>query len=240
MQLSIRRYWCPRRGSAESEYEDAIACIGAPGFPCRLAVADGASESSFARLWATLLVDSYAAGDLTGDTLLDDLRPLQQRWLAEVAAKPLPWYATEKARSGAFAALAGLTLEEDGSWQALAVGDCCIVHLRGDHLLRSFPIESAAAFDNRPGLLSSNPERNQGIDEMLRFACGRAQSGDRLLLMSDALAAYLLRRVLNQGCSPARALPFRRPHAFRRWLETRRVERSIRNDDVSLIQVQVT
>src|SRR5262249_8616938 len=71
----------------------------------------------------------------------------QARWWAEVQAKPQPWYVEAKVNAGAFAALAGLTLDADGGWHALAVGDCCVFHVRDDALLRAFPIVSAAQFD---------------------------------------------------------------------------------------------
>ena len=123
MRLHVQRFWCPKRGSSAAEYEDATAVSTGNGTIRRLAVADGASESTFARLWATLLVDAYAGGTLSPETLTDQLWPLQQRWSAEVATKPLLWYASEKARSGAFAALAGLTVCRSGTWRALAAGD---------------------------------------------------------------------------------------------------------------------
>lgn len=239
MRLHVQRYSCPKRGSGESEYEDAIAQSSGAGSLRRLAVADGASESSFARLWATLLVDAYVAGGLSDDATIEQLRPLQQRWSADVAAKPLPWYATEKARNGAFAALVGLTLCPSGTWQAMAVGDCCVLHIRADAVVASFPLDNAADFDNRPRLLSSNPERNQELDDAVRVAGGCWLPEDRFLLMSDALAAYVLRRVIDDGESPNAALPFRRPQAFRRWVEARRDDRSLRNDDTSLLRVRV-
>jgi len=240
MRSHVQRYWCPKQGCAESEYEDATAYTAGPGLPRRLAVADGATESSFARLWATLLAGAYVDGELSPESLVEQLQPLQQRWSVEVAAKPLSWYASEKARNGAFAALAGLTLCPNGTWQAVAVGDCCVLHLRDGLLLRSFPLEHAAAFDNRPKLLSSNPERNQGLRESIRATCGHWQPGDSFLLMSDALAAYVLRRVVGGGDPAGVVLPFRRPHVFRRWVEARRADRSLRNDDVSLLRVRVT
>jgi hypothetical protein len=209
------------------------------GTNCRLAVADGASESSFARLWATLLVDAYAGGALSSETLAGQLRPLQQRWSAEVAAKPLPWYASEKVRSGAFAALAGLTVCQSGTWRALAAGDSCLLHVRDGELLSSFPLEDAAAFDNRPRLLSSNPVHNNRLDEYVHMSCGRWQSGDKFLLMTDALAAYVLRVVIDDGASIETALPFRRPAGFKQWVAARRDDRSLRNDDVSLLRVRV-
>jgi hypothetical protein len=239
MQLYVQRFWCPKRGSTDAEYEDATAFNSGIGTERRLAVADGASESSFARLWARLLVDAYVSGDLSTGTLTDQLRPLQRRWSAEVAAKPLPWYASEKARSGAFAALAGLTLCRGGIWQSVAAGDCCVLHGRQDRLLASFPMESAAAFDNHPRLLSSNHDRNQGLDQFVHAACGRWQSGDVFLLMTDALAAYVLRAVIDAGESIDAALPFRRSAGFKRWVEERRDDRTLRNDDVSLLRVRV-
>src|SRR6266513_307758 len=71
----------------------------------------------------------------------------------EVAAKPLPWYAEEKMRSGAFSSLAGLTLhgpaaEETGdgaggAWESFAVGDSCLFQVRADELIVAFPLGSS-------------------------------------------------------------------------------------------------
>src|SRR5205823_15022454 len=111
---------------------------------------DGASESSFTRRWAELLAETYVAGGIGAATLTDSLRGPQARWSEEVRTRPQPWYVAAKVNAGAFAALAGLTLDGDGGWHALAVGDCCLFHVRDDALLRAFPIASAAEFDNRP------------------------------------------------------------------------------------------
>ena len=35
-------------------------------------------------------------------------------------------------------------LHDDASWSALAVGDCCVFHVRGDALLTAFPVNDAA------------------------------------------------------------------------------------------------
>ena len=238
LRKHVRTYRLPKHGSSEAEYEDAVARSPGRAYPRRFAVADGASESSFARAWAELLAEAYARGALTASTLYDDLLPLQAAWQVEVAAKPLPWYATEKVRHGAFAALAGLTLHADGSWQALAVGDCCVMQVREDVLLHSFPLADAAAIDNRPRLLSSNAERNSHLAELDTAACGAWEPGDGFLLMSDALAAYVLRSVVDEGRGVGETLRFMGQQGFRRWITDRRAERSLRNDDVSLIRVQ--
>ena len=46
----------PKRRNAPEEYEDAFACDCELG---RFALADGASESSFAEVWARLLVEQF-------------------------------------------------------------------------------------------------------------------------------------------------------------------------------------
>jgi len=240
MPSSVRTYYLPKQGSAEREYEDAIARSAGRAYPRRFAVADGASESSFARLWAELLVEAYAGGVLSAESIVADLRPWQERWRVEVAVRPLPWYAAEKVRSGAFAALAGLTLSEDGTWRVLAVGDCCVVQVRDDAILRSFPLESAAAFDNHPLLISSNPERNGHLAIQNPAACGTWEPADSFLLMSDALAAYVLRCVLDEGRGVRETLGFLGKRGFARWAEERRAARVLRNDDVSLLRVQIT
>jgi hypothetical protein len=239
LRHGARVYRLPKHGSSEAEYEDAAARSPGRTYPRRFAVADGASESSFARLWADLLVEAYVAGGLRAGTLCDDLIPLQAVWQAEVERKPLPWYATEKARSGAFAALAGLTVRADGTWQALAVGDCCVMHVRDDRLLTSFPLAEAAAFDNRPRLLSSNPERNGHLSHLEAVACGAWEPGDGFLLLSDALAAYVVRSALDEGRGIGETLGFMGQQGFRRWVAARRAARALRNDDVTLIRVAV-
>ena len=238
MRPVVRGFWGPKQGSSDAEYEDALAWSRDGQGPSRFAVADGASESSFARLWAGLLVEAYACGALPQTTLARDLAPLQQRWRADVGARPLPWYVAEKTKAGAFAALAGLTLGADGGWCAVAIGDCCVFQVRDDALVTAFPLEDAAAFDNRPLLISSNPERNGRLPEFAPVTCGAWERGDTFLLMSDALAAYFLRGVLDERRTPSGVLAFGK-RGFRRWLEGLRAAGAIRNDDVSLLKVQV-
>jgi hypothetical protein len=66
------------------------------------------------------------------------------------------------------------------------------------------------------------------------------------MLMSDALAAAFLRLQLSvyveadPNASPLDVLEFERTRAgFRRWIETLRAHRQMRNDDVSLVLLQV-
>ncbi len=232
----------PKDGSSGAEYEDAIGWSRRLG---RFAVADGASASAFARLWAQLLVRGYAAGALAAETIEADLAPLQQRWAAEIEQRELPWYAVEQARRGAFAALVGLTLHEDGTWHALAVGDSCLFLVRDGHVHTALPLSDPEAFGNQPLLLGSRAPSNAQLRDAgaIVTAEGTWAAGDTFLLMSDALAAtFLAQSALARArdCAALAVLEFDRTAAgFRRWVRCLRAERLLRNDDVSLVWLAV-
>jgi serine/threonine protein phosphatase PrpC len=229
-------------GSSRAEYEDAIAWSRRRG---RFAVADGASASAFARLWAQLLVRGYVSGALAAETIEADLAPLQARWSTEIEQRDLAWYAVEQARRGAFAALVGLTLHEDGTWSALAVGDSCLFLVRDGHIHTALPLSDPDAFGNHPLLLGSRAAANAGLRQAgaIVTAEGTWQPGDTFLLMSDALAATFLAQSLvarSQEQAATEVLEFERTAAgFRRWVRCLRAERLIRNDDVSLLWLAV-
>src|SRR5262249_4875960 len=112
--------------------------------------ADGATETSFSSVWAGQLVREYCTGKPGLTPFLRSLPRLRRAWLKHVSAQPLPWYAEEKVRSGAFAALLGFTVERAGPecdhyalWSALAVGDCCLFQCRNNSLCAAFPLSSA-------------------------------------------------------------------------------------------------
>jgi serine/threonine protein phosphatase PrpC len=223
-------YRLPKAGATATEYEDAVAWSQQRR---RFAVADGASASAFARLWAQLLAQAYVSGRLRAEHVERDLAPLQARWAARVEARDLPWYALEQVRRGAFAALVGLTVYEDQTWTSLAVGDCCLFQVRDEHLVAALPLSNPDEFANQPLLLGSRPAANARLrtEAALVTAQGTWQPGDTFLLMSDALAATFLR----EG-SALSALTFNRnPKGFRRWINSKREARALRNDDVSLL-----
>jgi len=191
----------PKEGNTLAEYEDAYwpreKQFG-DSLPLRLAVADGATETSFSGLWARLLVTAYGRSRLSEGNLQSALDQIRRVWRRSVGQKPLPWYAEEKLRSGAYASLLGLTIlppeASEGDWHASAVGDSCLIQARGDEMLSSFPFSHSEEFNSRPFLISSlashdSPET--GVNSM----SGRWRPGDTFFLMTDALAAWCLRGV---------------------------------------------
>jgi hypothetical protein len=221
----------PKQGHAADEYEDAFAADPAAG---RFAVADGASESSFAGLWARLLVEGFVRPSPGW------LEAARVAWADRVDGQPLPWYAEAKRDEGAFATFLGL-LVEDGRWHARAVGDTCLFQVRQDQLIEAFPMPRARDFGNRPRLIGSRPPAKP-LDEVHAESGGNCQAGDRLLLMTDALAHWFLRRH-EAGGRPWRELADlpagpAADAAFAAWVEEQR-RGELRNDDVTLVLITV-
>jgi hypothetical protein len=230
----------PKQGHSQDEYEDAHACDPAVG---RFAIADGASECAFAGLWARLLVEGFvAAPEALGSwTWLEGQR---RGWSGEVMGLELPWYIEMKRAEGAYSTFLGLdvrppTRERPGLWRAVAIGDSCLFRVRRDRHVRSFPIQRAADFGNAPRLIRS---RTEPLPEAAGTS-GALLAGDRLLLMTDALAQWFL-SAHDRGTRPWDALApllFGEQHegAFAAWVEKRRAADGLRDDDVTLLLIEV-
>lgn len=245
MQVTFRALSLPKLGSSAGEYEDAWACHAEPSGPrqlSRCALADGASESSFARLWANILVRAFARGEWDaepgGQRGLDALRG---RWRRIVSRRPLPWHAAEKVGQGAYATFLGLELEAlrgpAARWRAVALGDSCLFQLRSGEVVRAFPFASRAALPLRPRALCSRP----GDTGALPLAWGEARAGDVFLLMTDALAHWSLGELADGG-QPWRCLlrlTDLGPGEFARWVSARRSAGDLRNDDVTLLSLSL-
>jgi hypothetical protein len=254
MKVSIEAFLLPKAGNSPEEYEDAYFPTRAPSDDVdslRLAVADGATETSFSAAWANLLVRGFCRHTINPDTLKADLASRQAVWKRHVQRKPLPWYAEQKIADGAFAAIVGLELHrKNRRWDAFAIGDCCVFHTRGETILTPFPMEDAEQFDNRPALISSVAENNNGVLDLVKTAKGAWESGDTFYLMSDAIAAWFLRYAALKDTN---AVGYLKTIATQRdFADVVSLQRSdpvpdghpgqhmMRNDDVTLLACVVT
>jgi Protein phosphatase 2C len=249
LRVRVCSLWLPKAGNQPHEYEDAVwpaRSTTRKVRTLRCAVADGATEASFSGLWAAMLVRAFGRGRIRAGRFVDALVPLQSAWWSEVSRKPLPWYAEEKLRSGAFSSLLGLTLTEPGgdgavSWTAVAVGDSCLFVVRAGELITSFPIQSSDCFDNSPYLISSSPVHNGALGAVLRRDSGRIQTGDSLYLLTDALACWFLAGC-ERGDHPwvtLERLSGGSRESFAEWVAGERRKLRIHNDDVTMLHVRL-
>ena len=246
-----RTFWLPKAGNSPDEYEDASRVVYPQRFgAARIAVSDGASESAFAREWANILSDAFVTQppeelrDLTEDSLTTWLAPAQEEWRSGVPWDRLPWHGQAKAEAGAFATLLGLVVAAQPddprrlSWRATAVGDSCLFIIRDGDLLLSFPLDDAAQFGNNPALVCSNPDNVGGFREQTRFHDGECATGDVFMLATDAIAAWLLAQ-RAAGEKPWETLAALNSSNWAGWIDEQRRGGSMRNDDTTLVIIEV-
>lgn len=246
MHASFRVFWDAKIGSSPEEYEDAFWPEAAATFARdgRFAVADGATESSYSRHWAQLLVGAVGGQGYTRrETLIRHLDELRTEWSTAHVNPSQPWYVAQKLELGAFAALLGVRLIEDARgprYHAIAAGDCCLVVVRDGAQLRAWPVEQSTDFGSNPILLSSVDPAAEQRAFLLHDAMPLA-TGDTLFLMSDALAAWFLREA-EAGRVPwatVGAFESGDDEGFRAWVRELREAGAMRNDDVTVALVAI-
>lgn len=247
-----RKLGTAKAGVGLEESEDASWAI----YPydtglARLALSDGASESAFSREWARILTEQFVKStpDLSafdGNGMSTWLESCAEEWTLGLPPRDrIPWHGQAKARAGAFATFLGVTVSpvrhHSGTypWQAVAIGDSCMFIVRDDALELSFPLASAGEFNNAPGLVCSNPANNGQIESHLRQVSGECRSGDTILLASDAVAAWILRECEAGGRPWDQFGPLDSSQKWDAWVQARREERSMRDDDATLMIVRI-
>lgn len=252
--LRVQIFQWPKMGCTRAEIEDAAAADGARGL---LAIADGATDSAFQRLWAAQLCDAYVT-DPPAATGCEELLAWLTPWLAERRAAwhaaidwaSIPWHGWMKAQqTGALSTYLAISLETapdaEGArpFSALAVGDCALFHVDAQGaLLRAWPLNDPALYGNAPFALSSLrplPEDACTRGILLRRE-GLLRAGESLLLTTDALALWVL-RTLALGETPlSRLAAVADEEAFGALVEELRRDHLLRDDDCTLLLAQTT
>lgn len=217
-----------KRGHASHENEDHAAENPAKG---RFSVSDGASTSARSDVWSRLLTDAFVQGqDPLDPHVLGDLR---RQWWDLVFDDKLPWYAHEKLARGSAATFVGLRVDGD-VYEATAVGDSCLFHIRKDELVLAAPYDHWTQFSRFPPLVMTNHAVPQ-LHEHRWSGEGHLLEGDVLVLATDAVAKHLLRVHAEDGTFPV--LDHITDHAsFAAFVEHQRDHR-LDNDDSTVCVV---
>ncbi|MGW2821927.1 hypothetical protein ACWC24_13080 [Streptomyces sp. NPDC001443] len=241
-------YFVPSAPDRPLEYQDCPAVS-----PDRTvyALCDGASSAYRAGPWGRLLAAAYTdeGPDRTRESVVRWIERCCLRWDEEESRRRKQrgevsfWVADAETRGVAAATLLGLKLfasVEGWSYEAVAVGDTCLLHVQGDRLLSAHPLDDPAAFDSHPDLLTSRAEPWTAA-ESIRSCDGRIGSQDMLVLASDALAQVLLERA-GSAAGPDAAVWWqvvRRldARAFTRLVTELRTAGIIETDDTTLIRI---
>lgn len=258
-------YFVIPTGSPEESYSGPLVAV----------ISDGASESMFARRWSGMIAWRVARGSyhmpdtLTGPgaSFRHCITQLAGRWRNWVSSyieqrvsegRPLQWYEEAKLSSGAAATLLALRLdygyakqvhegEQDGFWNAAALGDSCVFQVRGHQIISYFPIMSSADFGITPSLLGSNTNPDLVCRRTL-FYNGSFKGGDEFFLMTDALAAWFLSAVetsspseLEGTLDQLRAFSHTGSRStFATWLSSLRMANALQNDDITFMHICIS
>ena len=238
--LQLRQLLLPKLDHDASECEDAIAF---DTNTARFAVTDGATEAFHAGQWATNLAEHWVRNESTltleefRKWVADEGRELQDSW----NGLTLSWYSEEKARTGSFAAFVGVELDlktDEPSWKAIALGDTCLLHCRGEALLKSLPLSRSESFTSAPVLVASNCALHESTMQSVVIDSGSCENGDVLLLMSDAAAAWCLQR-FESGDFDANFLTAKDDEELHRFFDDERQAGRIRNDDLAVMRIEI-
>lgn len=246
--FEVHTFLAPKEGHSQAECEDALAWNTAKG---RFSLADGATEAYNSRRWARFLVKHWTRSShliSTPEDFLKWIRTLSSRFSRQSQAQNLPWFAEEKAALGSYAAFLGLYIcscHETTSWKTIALGDTCLFLRRADGTVNSLLLPSDESFTRRPVLVPSNTTALEAVASSIVCKTGSVQSGDVLLLMTDALAQWYLNtsrkktessqllefeRLISSGAGPE----------LEKFLATHRRLENLRNDDVAALIVRAT
>jgi len=246
-QLQSRIFSVEKDGNRPDENEDAYPDnLEDMQGSIRIAIADGATESAFAKLWANLLVKGAVAKEWSAETLDSDVAEVYKAWAKELQKMDLPWHAEVKVQQGDYATLLCLYIHQPtetannvGRWSALSIGDCCLFHYRGDKLLESFPIIHSHEFGNRPLLINSILEKNVNVWEKRQGKSGEWEDGDEFIIFTDALAAWYLHEVEGEREPLQRIHDLADIERFRQFVIEQRTNGSLRNDDTTMLWLRV-
>lgn len=214
--------------------ENDDRAVGGTG--SRFALADGASTTARAEIWAEILVFAYAIKgvDILEPSVLESLR---SDWWQRANKDDLPWYAQAKLQRGGAATFVGVEIDfAEQRYRALAIGDACLLHIRDGKVITAGPLDHPRQFGRYPSLITT-----QAQDDSHRAALwehrGRYMSGDQLVLASDGLAKYLLERHCCGTAIDVATIPDD-DNDFRAWVADARRD-GMDNDDTTICTVQL-
>lgn len=238
-----------------NDYEDAFCFDGHRGLAT---VADGVSSAIFSRQWADLLTRSviHMPPDLyTEGEFQEWLAARRAEWIDQIDLHNLPWNQRQKLQmvGGAFSTLLWLELypwqydegEEPSDdeprrfrMRSFSVGDCSLFQVRNGEIIRAFPLETAAEFDEDPiSICSVNLNR----DHQLAFQAidDDCLEGDLLVMCSDAIGKWAMTRMEEED-PPDWESYWDKP--YDEWIDeivSLRQAKLMRYDDTTLLLLRV-
>jgi hypothetical protein len=230
-----------KAGNSAREWED-----GAGYSEARFIVVDGATEAYDSMRWVEQLVSSFIhIGPLvTPDALGDWFEVMQKQWVSDAPTRFASVIEEYKFRTdGSFATFVGGALVGlDGPqprWEAAALGDTVLFHVRAGRLLTHFPPLSVDDFGLVPDGVDTRPAALPQMLGRITFGRGGLLPGDLLFVATDAFAHWMLQRA-GEASLWTMLAGLDHDMTFTELVSDERDSRRLRNDDVTLLRVRLT
>ena len=204
-------WYLPRDQYHESEYEDGFAPD--TSFrnkemlsPSRFAVADGVTMAYFSGRWASMLTKAYVE---SGENFLEktSLETMARSWEEqEQSIVQSTYYPNMEIIQildqkihviGGSATLNGLEINwEEKTYTSFSIGDSLCFHIRDGKIISENPPLTCDDFGYAPKQISTNTfryKRTSSDDWNPDYLSGAFELGDTFLLVTDAIALWLLR-----------------------------------------------
>ena len=116
-----------------------------------------------------------------------------------------------------------------------------LVQVRGDEIIKAFPVTESSSFTNRPNLMASLSVLNGSDTYMVQSEAGTWGFDDTFFLMTDAIACWFLkeREIGKQPWNLLRDLGTQGQVSFREFVAKLRSSRAMQNDDVTLMRIDI-
>ena len=218
----------------------------------RFVVTDGATETYAARQWVDLLIGSFMSRDRHDAACWPDIdrgslsawfRAMQERWWA---AAPAASDTIEqlKLKQGTLATFVGGQLvgldTMSPRWQAAALGDSVLFHVRDAHLVDQVPRLRSADFDTTPEGVTTRPERLDRMSGELLLRDGSLAPGDTIFVATDAFAKWMITCLeANDETLWPRLSELDHPVVFDKLVAAERKAGSMKDDDVTLMRIRL-
>ena len=256
MEIQVVAFSEPKDGYAPGDWQDGAygGVVGdAPG-RARFIVLDGASTAYDPVHWVDMLVSSFApGGGRRGAPGLDPASmrawfiQMQDQWATEprVIRDPIE---QRKFQVGSLATLLAFELLGlDGPepfWQAVALGDTVLFHVRELRLIAMLPKMGPGDFGKRPIGVFTDPSRLDRMTAELRHDRGQLRPGDVLFGATDAMAKWILLAIGRDETKVWHTLAnLADPADFRQLVADQRREqdpdKQLEDDDVTLLRVRM-
>jgi hypothetical protein len=214
------------------------------------AISDGATTSFFSRAWAQILTRRFGEDpERTFSEWNSWLENAQSEWQQEIrkaADSATASFLTVNglhARRPAAATFVGVKITPCNSgewdWQATVLGDSCLFRLRSNGSLTSWKVQSSSEFTNIVEAIESWPRSDSHSPVKFGSSFGdepKICSGDNLILSTDALAKWLLKRCEIGAPVWGTIFNLKSDDEFQAFVKQARLEADnpLANDDVAL------